>query len=135
MFILGCNSDLDFEVAKVVFKIDSDSYRWGIPFFSVDRNAAAMVNTEMAFREDESRERYNKEIERIATERGWKSTPECLGVPMLLCLLLPEEICKAAIIACLENKDGAIPSGIDKGHSLFHEITQDDFSEYRNKKT
>ena len=133
MFILGRNSDLDLEVAEVVFRIDSKIYRWCVPFFSEDRNSAAMVNTEMAFREDETRERYDEELERTAIERGWKSKPEWSGLSMLLSFLLPKEICNAAIMACQSNIDEAALTDIDKDHTLCRETIRNDFFEHRSK--
>ncbi len=102
MLISGRNSDLDFEVAKVVFSIDPETYRWGVPSFSTDRSAAAIVNTEMAFRKDGTRERYDKELEKIAI-KSCKGGMEYKNMSMLLVLLLPDEICKAAIMACRKN--------------------------------
>ena len=112
MFILGRNSDLDLDVARIVFKINEpENLRWGVPFFSVDRNAAAMVNTEMAFHEDGSRERYETELLRMAQDRGWNS-----GIPVLFMVLLPEVICEAAIIACQSSENVEALSDIDKDH-------------------
>ncbi len=101
MFISGRNSDLDFEVAKVVFNIDPETYRWGVPFFSTNRDDAAIVNTEMAFREDGTREIYDKELEKIvAKQKGIDAE----SMSMALTILLPEEICKVAIMACRRNE-------------------------------
>lgn len=135
MFLISRNSDLDLDVCKFVFGLDPDSFRWGVPFFSVDRNAAAIVNTEMAFRKDESREKYEKELERRAIELGWKSKPECGGVSMFLCLILPEEICKAAIVACQTNDDTASPSSIDKGLHQCQRTDLNNSAGHRSKTT
>jgi hypothetical protein len=117
------NSDLDFEVARLVFNINPESYQWGVPFFSEDRNASAMVNTEMAFRKDGTKEVYIQELERRALQAGWKSKPHLSDIAVILSLLLPEDICKAAITAChqaachqVPSRYGVVPSDIDIGH-------------------
>lgn len=110
---LGRNNDLDFDVCKCVFNLDPKKYKWGVPFFSSDRNAAAIVNTEMAFREDETREEYEKELKHIASKLGWKSEQ---GLSKLFMVLLPDEICKAAVMACRKSSHKAIPLNIDKDH-------------------
>lgn len=97
---LCCNADLDIEVAKTVFNINPDLYKWGVPSFSVNRNDAAMVNTEMAFRSDGTREKYDKELEKIISSQKGINTK---SLSLALVALLPEEICKAAIMACREN--------------------------------
>lgn len=106
---LGRNSSLDLEVVKFVFNEDTELYRWRLPHFSEDRNLSAAINTEMAFKESAIREKYEKELERRAIELGWKSKPEFSGIAMFLCVILPEEICKAAIMACRKSKVEAIP--------------------------
>lgn len=95
------NNELELDVCRYVFKEDPEKYRWGVPFFSTDRNDAAMVNTEIAFREDGTRERYEEELQRLAAKKGWKSEPNRAGISILFMVLLPEEICKAAVTACL----------------------------------
>lgn len=135
MFIIGRNSDLDLEVAMVVFKIDPDCFRWGVPFFSVDRNAVAMVNLEMADRMDGTREKYEKALELIAIKRGWKSKPEWSGVSMLWAFLLPEEICHAAIIACQLGIDEEVPLDIDKNLRELPSAYQDNFPTDRSETT
>lgn len=129
---LGSNTDLDFDVVRLVFKVDPESYRWGVPYFSEDRNSAAMVNTEMAFLEDGSRDRYEKELEHRAIDLGWKSKPEWSGIAILLCVLLPEEICKAAVMACRGSGIEAAPSSTDKDRRQCHEIAPAGSSGYRS---
>lgn len=135
MFILGRNSDLDFEVAKVLWGINPELYRWGIPFVFEDRNMAAMVNSEMAFLGDERSGRYETELANIVIGRGWESKPEWFGTSMLLCLLLPRDICKATVMACRGNVSEVIPSSIDKDHHKCHETSLNDSSEYKSKTT
>ncbi|MBC8553770.1 MAG: hypothetical protein H8D23_29515 [Candidatus Brocadiales bacterium] len=100
MHVFDSNSSLDIEVAETVFNINPDSYKWGIPSFSKDRNASALINTEMAFRDKKIREKYDKELKTIvARQKG--IDPESLSLSLVI--LLPEKICNAALIACREN--------------------------------
>lgn len=98
------NSDLDFKIAVIVFNINPDLYKWGLPCFSEDRNAAAMVNTAILGKDEAVIEKYDKELERIAIKRGWKTIPQWSGLSTFLTFIMPEDICKAAIIACSGRK-------------------------------
>jgi hypothetical protein len=133
MFIIGRNSDLDFTIAREVFNVEPDKFRWGVPFFSVDRNAAAMVNTEMAFRKNKTRELYELELMRIAHKRGWEINADFCGLAILIMLLLPEEICNAAIIACRGCECEAAPTDIDMGHTLCLKTARGDSSGCESK--
>lgn len=95
------NSDIDFDVARIVFGVDPELCRCGVPFFSENENDAARVNSEMAFRKDGTKKRYDEELERIATKNGWKIKPEFSGLSTLLMVLCPDDICRAALTACL----------------------------------
>ena len=103
MNILGRNNELDFDVCKYVFGIDPEEYRWGVPFFSSDRNSAATVNTEMVTRKDGTKEIYEKELERIVSRIVIKNNNELEGLSITLMVLLPEDICKSAVMACQKN--------------------------------
>jgi hypothetical protein len=103
MNILGRNNELDFDVCKYVFGIDPEEYKWGVPFFSSDRNSAAIVNTEMVFRKDGTKEIYEKEMERIVKNSVRANNNELEGLSIFLMILLPDEICKAAVMACRKN--------------------------------
>ena len=107
---LGRNTDLDFDVCKFVFKIDPEEYKWGVPFFSSDRNAAAIVNTEMAFRDGNTKDEYEKALKIIVSKCDGN------GTSISLMVLTPDEICKAAVMVCQKNDHIADPLNIDKDH-------------------
>jgi hypothetical protein len=91
------STEIDMAIAKLVFGLSQaqiDAWPWGIPAFSTDRHCSADVVARMAI------EPQGRLFNEIITRRAEEIAPRA-ALPSLIVVLSPDEICLAAVSACL----------------------------------
>ena len=97
------NDRLNNDVAAIVFGVSRDlldAWPWPKPDFAGDRRWSAAVVTHMLSKPDATRRVFERELESLAetfVARGSKG-----GLCELMVVNTPDELCKAAVTACLE---------------------------------
>lgn len=113
-------ADMDRAIALEVFHLPAavmKAWLWPLPEFSSDRGASMRVVQELMFDALRYGPRLGAHLLRAARALGYAEDAERFGIiPMLLTVLTPDEICKAALLTVREASAETRTSDTDRVH-------------------
>ncbi len=96
------DEELNKQVAEHVYGMTREAIEalpWGVPDFSGDRTWAAGVANRMLRHPKPVLTRFDAALSDAAKAWGWGSKPEHQEISVMLIVLTPDEICRAALKA------------------------------------